>query len=188
MARVRRGGRGTTLGGHTLTWTQAEGDRGTRWREALERNGNLVRALLLEVSPQGRPTRLEMVTPAGLLTLHPEPDESRVNGNAVGLDGVRHLSFAWSSEHDLLILDSPASAGIVLRRLAAVVPVGASRTLDLLHVDDDLDPRPVQWVFDRVERHAWVARGTEGTTERRLTVDDDGRPVLAGAVTWPLEA
>ena len=120
--------------------------------------------------------------------MHPEPDESAMHGNVVGADDVRHLAFAWSSEHELLVLDSPASASITLRRLAGAVVVGGSRVLDLLRIDDELDPRPVRWSFERIARHAWHLHDGEGLEERRLTLDDEGRPVLRDAISWPLEA
>jgi hypothetical protein len=188
VAPVRRGGRAITLGGARLTWTQAEGARGTRWREALERDGQLVRSLLLEVSGTGRPTRLEVTTRAGLLTLHPEPDESAMHGNMVGGEEVRHLVFGWSPEHELLVLESPASATITLRRLADRMVVGARRTVDVLVIDDALDPLPSRWSFERIARHGWHLRDADGEIERRLTLDEDGRPVLGEAITWPLEA
>ena len=47
----------------------------------------------LEVAPNGRVTRLELTTGAGLLTLHPEPDESALHGNVVTPTGIRHLAF-----------------------------------------------------------------------------------------------
>jgi hypothetical protein len=188
VAPVRRGGRATTLGGDQLLWSEAGGARGTRWRESLVRDGALVRSLLVEVSTAGRPTRLEIATPAGLLTLHPERDESALHGNVVGADGIQHLAFVWSSEHELLIFGSPASATISLRRLAGTLVVGSSRELDVLRIEDDLVPRPARWHVERIARHAWHLRDRDGTDERRLTVDDDGRPLLADAVTWPLEA
>lgn len=187
MAPVRRAGRATTIGGETLTWTEAEGTRGTRWRESLARDGNLVRSLLLEVSGVDRPTRLEITTAAGLLTLHPEPDESGLHGNVVRSDGVDHLAFAWSPEHELLVLGSPASATITLRRLAGRIVVGATRTFEVLQIDDALDPRPARWIVERIARHAWHLRDADGQEERRLTVDDEGRPLLTGALSWPLE-
>ena len=188
MAPVRRGGRATTLDGDLLTWTEAEGVRGTRWRESLQRDGQLVRALLLEVSPTGRPTRLEITTRAGLLTLHPETDESAIHGNVVGADEVRHLAFAWSQEHELLTSGSPAAETVTFRRLARDLAVGASRVLDLLRVDDDLDPRMVRWSVERVSRQEWHLRDTDGPEERRLTLDDDARPMLRDGISWPLEA
>jgi hypothetical protein len=187
MAPIRRAGRATTIGGDILTWTEAEGTRGTRWREALARDGTLIRSLLLEVSAAGRPTRLEITTSAGLLTLHPEPDESALHGNVVRNDGVAHLAFPWSPEHELIVLGSPASATITLRRLAARVVVGATQPVDVLRIDDALDPRPALWTAERVARHAWHLRAIDGLEERRLTVDDEGKPVLLDALSWPLE-
>lgn len=182
MAPIRRGGRATTADGDLLTWTEAEGARGTRWREALEREGRLVRALLLEVSTAGRPTRLEMTTPAGLLTLHPEPDESALHGNVVGPGGVRHLAFDWSPDHELLVLGSPASMAVTVRRIAPELMVGASRIVELLLIDDGLVPRLVRESVERESPLTWRM------ADSRFTVDDDGRPVPADEVLWPLEA
>lgn len=176
------------MDGESLTWTEAEGTRGTRWREALERDGSLVRSLLLEVSVAGRPTRLEVTTAAGLLTLHPQPDESALHGNVVRVAGVHHLAFPWSAEHELLVLGSVASATTTLRRLAGPIVVGASRTIDVLRIDDTLKPRPARWTAGRIARHAWHLRDADGLEERRLTVDDEGRPLLTDAISWPLEA
>jgi hypothetical protein len=187
MTPVRRGGHARTLTGDLVTWSQAEGERGTRWREAIERDGQLLRSLLLEVSTAGRPTRFEMTTRAGLLTLHPEPDESAMHGNVVAADGIRHLAFPWSSEHELLILGSPASATISVRRLVGRVIIGATLVIDMLRIDDELDPRSVRWRVERIGAHGWHLRDTEGDEERRLTVEDDGRPALLEEVSWPLE-
>ena len=184
---VRRGGHARTLAGDGVTWSQAEGERGTRWREAIERDGQLLRSLLLEVSPVGRPTRLELTTRAGLLTLHPEPDESAMHGNVVAAGGVRHLAFPWSPGHELLILSSPASATVAVRRLVRRVIVGASVVVDMLRIDDELDPRPVRWRVERIASHGWHLRDTDSDEERRLTVEDDGRPALMDEVSWPLE-
>jgi hypothetical protein len=175
------------VGGDLLTWTQAEGERGTRWREAIEHDGGLIRSLLLEVSSDGRATRLEMTTRAGLLTLHPEPDESALHGNVVAAGGVRHLALPWSPEHELLILGSPASATIAVQRLERRVIVGAVTVVDMLRIDDDLDPRPARWSVERIARHAWHLRDTDSDEERRLTVEHDGRPVLRDEESWPLE-
>jgi hypothetical protein len=187
MAPVRRGGRATTAGGDRLTWTEAGGARGTRWREAVDRDGRLIRAVLLEVAPSGRPTRLEMTTRAGLLTLHPEPDESAIHGNVVGPDGVRHLAFEWGPDHELLVLGSPASATITVRRLTAALMVGARRTVEMLRIDDELDPRLVPWSCERVAPRTWHLHDIAGTEERRFTVGDDGRPIGVDEVSWPLE-
>jgi hypothetical protein len=187
MRPVRRGGHARNPLGDLLTWSEAEGERGTRWREALERDGALLRSLLLETSPTDRPTRLEMTTGAGLLTLHPEPDESAMHGNVVGRDGIRHLALAWSTEHELFVFASPASATVAIRRLARTVAVGAARELDLLRIDDALEPTPVRWRVERSGSHAWRLADLDGSDERRMTVDDDGRPVLLDERSWPLE-
>jgi hypothetical protein len=143
---------------------------------------------LLFESAAGRPTRLEMTTRAGLLTLHPEPDQSAMHGNVVGGDRVRHLALPWSPEHELFVLGSPAAATITFRRLASLVVVGASRLLDVLAIDDELRPGRERWSIERVAQHAWHLRSVDGPEERRLIVRDDGRPVLADEVMWPLEA
>jgi hypothetical protein len=187
MTPVRRGGHARTSFGDRVTWSQAEGERGTRWREAIEREGHLLRSLLLEVSTEGRPARLEMTTRAGLLTLHPETDESAIHGNIVTADGIRHLAFPWSSGHELLVLASPASTTIAVRRLDRRVIVGAVSVVDMLRIDDELDPRPVRWRVERIARHGWHLRDTESDEELRMTVEDDGRPSLVDEVSWPLE-
>ena len=188
MAPVRRGGHGRNPLGDGLTWSEAEGERGTRWREALERDGQLLRSLLLETSPAGRPTRLEMTTRVGLLTLHPEPDETAMHGNVVGPAGVRHLALPWSAEHELFVVASPATATIVVRRLTRRLTVGASTELDLLHVDDELQPAPVRWRVGRVGDDEWHLTDVDASSGLRMTVADDGRPILLDEESWPLES
>jgi len=166
MTPVRRGGHARNPLGDLVTWSEAEGERGTRWREAIEREGRLVRSLLLEASADGRPTRLEMTTLAGLLT---------------------HLTLAWSPEHELFVVASQASATIGIRRLARSMVVGAAVVLDLVYVDDELAPRPARWRVERIGTHGWHLHDVDGSEERRLTVADDGRPILLDEVSWPLE-
>ena len=127
MAPIRRAGRASQPGGAIVTWSRAEGAHGTRWREVITTADGLVRAVTLEVSATGRSTRLEVATKTGMLTLHPEPDESALYGNVVTATGVRHLAFDWSPDHEILLLASPASATSAFVRLAEVVSVGASR-------------------------------------------------------------
>jgi hypothetical protein len=187
MAPVRRGGHARNPLGDLITWSEAEGERGTRWRESIEREGQLIRALLLEASTDGRPTRLEMTTRAGLLTLHPESDESALHGNVVTPAGIRHLAFPWSPEHELFIVASPASATIGIRRFAQRMVVGAGATVDLVYVDDELQPRPARWRVERIGTHGWHLHDIDGSEERRLTVSNDGRPILLDELFWRLE-
>jgi hypothetical protein len=127
---IRRGGVATNAGGERVVWTVADGRRGRRWRESVSRDGTLLRAVLLELDPDGRVTRLEVATAHGLLTLHPDEGGGTMHGNVVAPDGVRHLSFDWSSDRELLVTGSPASAAIVEARFATTV----------LRIADDLDP------------------------------------------------
>lgn len=187
MTRLRLGGRARLPTGERLTWTAAEGTPGIRWRESVEREGALVRTLLLETTPAGRPARLEIATAHGLLTLHPEPDESAIHGNVVGPDGVVHLAFPWGPSHDLLVVDSPASTAAILRRLAAALPVGESRRAEVLRIDDALRPEPGTLVLERVAAERWRLHGPDAGDAWHLTVDALGRPVLPDAETWPLE-
>ena len=188
MPPIRRGGRARILDGAWIVWTQAQGDRGTRWRESIETgDGGIARVTLLETTTAGRPTRLEVAGPPGLLTLHPEPDESALHGNRVGPDGVRPFAFDWSPEHELLLLRSPASATATLGRLSSSMEVGAGRSIPVVRIDDALDPIPETWIFERTGDRDWRLRRDDGGPERVLTVDDSGRPVLGEAIEWPLE-
>ena len=187
MAPIRRAGRATTASGATITWSAAEGSRGTRWREGITDKGILVRSLLLEVSLAGRPTRLEITTLAGLLTLHPEAGESALHGNVVTADGVRHLAFGWSPAHAMFVVESPACVAAVLRALAPSVAVGGSVAVDGVRIDDALEPREDRWLVTRGPGDTWRVRSLEATEDLEVRTDREGRPILAGAQGWPLE-
>jgi hypothetical protein len=186
-APIRTGGRARTIDGATVVWSRADGARGTRWREALQRDGQLTRSVLVEASPDGRVGRLEVATVAGLLTLHPGADGATLHGNVVTPAGVRHLSFPWGPDHDILLLGSPAVASITLSRLRAEVPVGETIEMELLFIDDALAPRPMSWRILRESESGWDVRQPESGQVRRLTLDPSGYPVLAEAEVWPLE-
>jgi hypothetical protein len=151
------------------------------------RDGVLIRTLLLETTPAGRPARLELATVYGLLTLHPEPDESAIHGNVVGPDGVAHLAFPWGPGHDLLVVHSPASTAVIVGRLAAAVAVGESERCAVLRIDDTLRPEPGTLVVERTAPDGWRLRGPDPDDAQLLTVDALGRMVLPDAETWPLE-
>jgi hypothetical protein len=85
------------------------------------------------------------------------------------------------------VIGSPASAAITLRRAERTLTVGASTVLDVLRIDDGLDPRPARWRLERIEAHGWHLRDTDGDDERRVTVGADGRPQLFDEMVWPLE-
>ena len=185
---VRRAGRASQPGGATVAWSQAEGARGTRWREAITTADGLLRSVVLEASPDGRVTRLEVTTRIGMLTLHPEPDDSALHGNVVTGDGVRHLAFPWSPQHAILLLASPASATVDLARLATRLAIGDSTELDVVRIDDALEPRPQRWLFHRTGDREWSLQSLEGEEQRLVRLDPTGRPMLPDAVEWALEA
>jgi hypothetical protein len=175
-------------GGETLVWSVAEGNRGRRWREAMIRvDGSLRRALLLEASPAGRATRLELTTDAGLLTLHPDADSRELHGNVVTPSGIRHLRFDWSPEHELFVAGSPASVSVAVRQLTDVLAIGESQPVPGVVIDDALEPRPGAFEVTRVGAGDWQLRGVDGSDRGMTSLDEDGIPDLPGAAAWPLE-
>jgi hypothetical protein len=206
---IRRGGRAALPSGGLIVWSVADGRRGRRWREVTSVDGTVVRVVLLESDPAGRLGRLEMATAAGLLTLHPDRAATALHGNVVTPTGVRHLTF---DRMTLLVDGSPAAAAIAVAGLAEGVPVGGTAQVDLVRVDDRLQPRTETWSIDRIEPRVWrlvelpddgsgggpgseVRPGVRrearpgpgvGAEERIVRVDEDGLPELPGD-TWPLE-
>lgn len=167
-APLRRAGRGLLLDGRTLVWSVAEGRRGQRWRSStMGPEGRLDLALLIEVGGDGWFNRLELATSSAMLTLHPEPDRSRVDGNVVTERGVTPISVRWSSQHVLWVRDSPI-AEILTRRVA---PPGG-RIRSGLSIDSTLlvalETRPAE----------------EGSGPPS---DDRGVPVLGASLEWDLE-
>jgi hypothetical protein len=187
MAPLRVAGHAALPEGGQCFWTAAEGGRGIRWREAAVVDGALVRSVLLEVAPNGRSTRLEVTTAAGLLTLHPAADGAELHGNTVWAGGVRHHAFAWSPDHRLVVIGSPIAAAIAVRGLAASVAPGDSGSLSVVRVDDGLDPRAERWSVRQAGVGEWVLQSADGTTVS-VTVDQAGFARLPEAERWALEA
>ena len=159
---LRRAGRGTSADGSIVTWSMAEGRRGSRWREVRVADGAIVSSLLLELDPDGRFAHLELSTAAGLLTLHPEGDGT-LHGNAISLDGIRHIvAVPWQPD-DLLLVD-----GSTIAR-AAAARRGSATTGVLVAPDLSLDRRPI------------------GLGERVVELDADGLPALVDGESWPMD-
>ena len=159
MGWLRVAGTGRDLDGATVTWSVAEGRRGRRWREAVIRDGTVVHSLLFELDPEGRFAHLELTTPAGLLTLHPEGDGT-LHGNVVTASGISHVrGLPWQPD-DVIVID-----GSVVCQAAA----GRNDGLGAVRVKPDLS----------------LTR--ERATISAASVDARGLPVLEESREWPLE-
>jgi hypothetical protein len=160
-APLRRAGHARLAEGSAVTWTVAEGAKGRRWREVVTRDGMIVHSLLLETFPDGRFAHLELSTPAGLLTLHPEGDGT-LHGNAVAGGGVRHVvGPAWP----------PGAVVLVEGSSIAMAAAGASagRRAIVVHSDLSLESRVL------------------GGAEPWPAAEADGTPRIEGGASWPLE-
>ena len=182
---VRRAGRVGQADGSVILWSVADGRRGRRWRVAVARDGGFVSSTLLEVSAAGRPVRLELTTSGGLLTLHPEASGD-LHGNAVTQGGVRHLRYAWSDEHELVVSGVPILDAVTAQRLAGSTPAGEGRTVPVVVVGLELAIREGVRSFHRLDAVTWRIDG-EGDQET-MTIDARGIPRWSGDVDeWPLE-
>ncbi len=146
-------------------------------------------SLLLEVLANGRPSRLELATTAGMLTLHPEPDEPSIHGNVVRPDGVRPLAFPWSPQHEFVVVDQPISALVTVHGLASRVTPGSSVTLPVLIVDGHLEVTERSRTFLREGPDRWRLNGLGDGPDEPVIVGESGLPGLDGcAAEWPIEA
>lgn len=162
---VRLAGSGRRADGALVTWTVAEGRRGRRWRESVVRGDVLVHSLLFETDPQGRFSHLELATPSGLVTLHPEGDGT-LHGNVVrAADGVEHVvGVRFGADAVLLVVGSPIAD-------AAAASRGASDGDEAV----TLDPASL-----RLDTASVAAAGLRA-------VDGRGIPQLDEARVWSLE-
>ena len=181
---VRVAGRLELADGATLSWSAADGSRGRRWRAVSMVNGSITTLVLLEVDLRGRPSRLEVTTRAGMLTLHPSPDGREIHGNVVSSAGrgVRHLAFPWGPQHELELAGRPGPTIVALHRRQAAVPIGASVEVEVLVIGLDLAVVAGRRRFERLSTARW--RVTPSGTE--FEIDPDGLPV--GGARWALES
>ena len=183
---LRLAGTARLADGARLEWTVADGGRGRRWRAVATIDGHITHALLLEVALDRSVSRLELTTPGGLLTLHPDTDGATLHGNAVTTDGVRHLSYAWGPDHAVAVAGRPIADAVTAHRLAATVGVGESRAIRALVVAPDLGLTETSVTYTRVTDGSW--RLADAGRERTLAVDPRGIPsAFADGSEWPLE-
>jgi hypothetical protein len=169
IAIVRRAGRVILADGRHVVWSVADGRRGRRWRATTTRDGALETAMLLEVGLDGRPTRLELATAAGLLTLHPE---------AAG--------WLHGHEHELEVEGQSITMAVTAGRLGRSTPVGEGRTVPVVVVSPDLAVRERSRRHVRVDKATWQI-DREGH-RFDVTIDERGLPIWSGeAAEWPLE-
>jgi len=182
MPTVRRAGVGTSASGDRTSWSVADGRRGRRWREAVSGSGGLRHALLLETDPAGRFLHLELATPSGLLTLHPEPDGT-LHGNVLDTGGLRHVEgLSWDPEGVVDVAGSPIAGCAAAHRLRREIGAGASTTWTTLWITGELTIGVGSQRIERFDEETWrVAGGAP------LRVAEDGTPQLADGATWPME-
>ena len=184
---VRRAGRARLPDGATLLWSVAEGARGRRWRAVTTVDGAVTHALLFEATAGGRPTRLELTTPSGMLTLHPEADERSAHGNVVHLGGVRPLVLPWSPDYAIEVVDRPIATAVMLARMARSARGGEGETVEVLSVDAGLVVRPGTRLVRRLADRRWEVADLGAGREFEVELDADGVPRLGASDDWPLE-
>jgi hypothetical protein len=180
-AHVRRAGTGRTGNGDTAWWSVAEGRRGRRWREAIAGAAGLRHSLLLETDPDGRFSHLELATPAGLLTLHPE-GEGTLHGNALVGAGLRHVAgLPWGPDGLVDVAGSPIARAAMAWLLARSSPSRGTRRL-VLRLTAELGVSVEGCLVSRGASGTWRLAGGDP-----LIADADGLPLLDAAASWPLE-
>ena len=182
---TRRAGTGRLDNGGEVVWTAADGTRGRRWRSILVVDGTLVGVLLLEASPAGALTKLELASADGLLTLHPEHES--LHGNVVRPSGVEHVTLPWRPGGLLLVGPSPATAGLAARRLASEIGVGEGCSITGALVGITLTVSPTTFRVARIGERRWRFVAADSGTETTVELDDDGLPLLPVRESWPLE-
>src|SRR5436305_597602 len=121
--------RGSSRSTRPTSWIRphaavADGRRGRRWREVVATGDAVQHSLLLETSPDGRFSHLELARAGGLWTFHPEGNGS-LHGNAVDRDRpeVRHVvGWPFAPDDVMLVEGSPLSAAAIAWHAAAEAP------------------------------------------------------------------
>ncbi len=179
---LRVGGRGQGADGASVVWSVAEGNRGRRWREVRNVGGGVASSLLLETDPAGQFAHLELSTPSGLLTLHPEGDGT-LHGHAIVSDGVEHVAgLPWDRDGVVLLDGSTVCRLAAVAGLAPSVAAGTSKGHLAAVIPPTLwlEVAPIR--VERIDATTWRYGSDEP-----FAVDERGLPVLRGGEIWPLE-
>ena len=179
---LRCGGRGSAPGGDSIVWSVAEGTKGRRWREVRLAGQGIGHSLLLETDPIGRFAHLELSTPSGLLTLHPEGDGT-LHGHAVVSDGVEHVvGEAWEPGAIVAIERSPICVAAAAPVLADRMTPFGSAAIHAAWIPSTLwlEVKPLR--VERVDERTW-----RFGDDPPLALDERGLPLLIGGEIWPLE-
>ncbi len=163
-------------------WSLAEGGKGRRYREVRRAGEGIAHSLLLETDPAGRFSHLELSTPSGLLTLHPEPDGT-LHGHAIVSDGVEHVAgLDWEPDALVVIEDSVACVMAAAHLLRPTLTAGSSLARHAAWIP------PTLWVEIRPIRVGRVAGGSwQLGADGPIEMDPTGLPLLVGGETWPLD-
>ena len=133
--------------------------------------------------PDGAFSHLELSTPAGLLTLHPEGDGT-LHGNAIEAGGIRHVvGLPWDAGGVVDIEGSAIAGGacaLSARRRRSRRARSARRTL--LRVTAGLLITTGPALVERIDAETWRIAGGQP-----FRTDATGLPLLADAEAWPLE-
>ena len=179
---LRFGGRGQGADGASVIWSVVEGSLGRRWREVRNAGAAVASSLLLEIDPAGRFAHLELSTPSGLLTLHPEADGT-LHGHAIVSDGVEHVEgLAWHADGVVMLEGSTVCRLAAIAGLADAIAIGVSKGHLAAVIPPTLwlEVKPIR--IERIDATDW-----RFGAEEPFIVDGRGLPLLRGGEIWPLE-
>lgn len=180
--RLRFGGRGQGADGAAVVWSVAEGSRGRRWREVRNAGHAVASSLLLETDPAGQFAHLELSTPSGLLTLHPEGDGT-LHGHAIVSDGIEHVAgLPWDADGVAMLEGSTVCRAAAIAVLTGALEPFASKAHLAVVIPPTLwlEVKPIR--IERIDATTW-----RFDAEAPFAVDRHGLPLLHGGETWPLE-
>ena len=153
---------------------RGRGAAGRRWREAIVGDDGLRHSLLFESAPDGSFSHLELATPAGLLTLHPEADGT-LHGNAIEASGIRHVAgLPWDARGVVDIEGSSIAGAAAARSLDGELESGGSLRRSVLRITAGLLITTGPGLVERIDAETWRVAGGQPIPDGR---DGAARPV-----------